>query len=234
VPETSTASSLDKPGIQFFSIGKNVFHDNRSPKETSNNEEHQLYYSAFLERQRMTMELIGKQGEELFNDQSWKKLLELALRYGWKPAGAQEPDEEDDLNEEEAFDEEECLQLSVQPMKQSELDPDDPLAQAIKQAVQPVPLHSDDPVIDSYFHNAGFRVTTEDARALANALERSLPDVPNHDALKHKAVTIAGAPGERFLPVDTPVNAFEWFGGQNKRHLLDFIAFCRQGEFIIW
>jgi len=182
----------------------------------------------------MTMELIGKQGEELFNNPSWKMLLALALRYGWKPAGAQEPDEEDDLNEEEAFDEEECLELSGQPFELPKLDPDDPRAQVIKQAVQTVLLHSDDPVIDSYFHNVGFRVTTEDARALADALERALPDVPNHDALKLKAVTIAGAPGERFLPVDTPVNAFEWFGGQNKRHLLDFIAFCRQGEFKIW
>jgi hypothetical protein len=180
------------------------------------------------------MELIGKQGEELFNNQSWKMLLDLALRYGWKPAGAQEPDEEDDLNEEEAFDEEECLELCGQPLEQSELDPDNPLAQVIKQVVQPVLLHSDDPVIDSYFRNAGFRVTTEDARALANALERSLPDVPNHEAAAHKTVELPGLPGERFVTLATPIDSFEWFNGQNKGYLLDFIAFCRQGEFKIW
>jgi hypothetical protein len=119
-------------------------------------------------------------------------------------------------------------------LEQSELDPDDPLAQAIKQVVRPVLLHSDDPVIDSYFHNAGFRVTTEHARALADALERALPDVPNHEAAAHKTVELPGFPGERFLPFGTPIDSFEWFSGQNKRHLLDFIAFCRQGEFKIW
>jgi hypothetical protein len=177
------------------------------------------------------MQLINQQGEKVFTHMGWTFLIDLALRHGWKPAGAQEPDEERDLDEEE----EECQELSAQPFELPKLDPHDPRAQVIKQVVQPVQLHSDDPVIDSYFHNAGFRVTTEDARALANALERALPDVPKHDALKHKAVAIAAVPGERFLPVDTPVNnPFEWFSGGNRAYLEAFIAFCRQGEFDIW
>jgi hypothetical protein len=106
----------------------------------------------------------------------------------------------------------------------------DPLAQAVKSVL----CRSNDPVVDSYFKNAGFRVTAEDARCLADALEGTLPDVPNHDALADKAVELPSAPGERFLPLGTPVNPFEWFSGENKRHLVAFMGFCRQGGFEIW
>src|SRR5262249_30306160 len=48
--------------------------------------------SPFLEIRQMTMELVGERGSETLNNTGWKMLIDLALRYGWKPAGAREPD----------------------------------------------------------------------------------------------------------------------------------------------
>jgi hypothetical protein len=120
--------------------------------------------------------------------------------------------------------------LAPQLPQAGEASEDHPLAQVFESLF----FHSGDPVLDSYFNNAGFRVTPEDARALAEALERALPDVPRHEALQHRAVTAASAAGERFLPMSTPVNALEWFSGKNRAHLQAFIALCRAGGFGIW
>jgi hypothetical protein len=84
-----------------------------------------------------------------------------------------------------------------------------------------------------YFSNDGQRVADEDARSLADTLERALPDVPAHDVLGDKAISLPAFPGERFVNAQTPVTPFEWFGGQ-KDVLQDFIAFCREGGFVIW
>jgi len=83
-----------------------------------------------------------------------------------------------------------------------------------------------------YFSNDGQRVTAEDARELAAALERALPDVPDHDALRHKARPL-GNSGEFGIPVGTPTTPSEWFSGDRKQRLREFIAFCRAGGFVI-
>jgi hypothetical protein len=130
----------------------------------------------------MTMDLIGEQGQKCFNNSGWKMLIDLALRNGWKPAGAQEPDDEG-----EELLEEECPDHPGRLLGLRESDLDDPFVRAVKRGVRSVLLRSDDPLIDSYLHNDGLRVADEDARALADALERALPDVPDHDALARKA-----------------------------------------------
>jgi hypothetical protein len=84
----------------------------------------------------------------------------------------------------------------------------------------------------NYFTNDGQRVGDEDARGLAEALERALPDVPDHDALGDKAFYHPALPGVRLVDARTPVNSFEWFAGQ-KDVLKRFIAFCRAGGFEI-
>jgi hypothetical protein len=79
-----------------------------------------------------------------------------------------------------------------------------------------------------------FRVTAQKARAFADALERALPDIPDHDALEHKVVFHPAAPGERLLPFETPVSPFEFFSGEKKERLKEFIALCRRGGLVIW
>jgi hypothetical protein len=167
----------------------------------------------------MTMDLVGPRGERHFTHQAWRLLLELALGHGWRPAGTleREPEEEDG--------EEEKVELDA---AEYEVPRDDPVAGALA-ALFPTA----DPVLGSYFFNEGRRVTAADARALADALERALPDVPDHDALKDKAFYHPSLPGVPLLDARTPVNPFEWFSGK-KKVLRSFITFCRRGGFEIW
>lgn len=72
-------------------------------------------------------------------------------------------------------------------------------------------------------------VTDADARNLAAALERALPDVPGFDALGDKAGAEAGT-----VEVEARVSALECFSGPaGRRQLREFIAFCRAGGFCI-
>jgi hypothetical protein len=74
-------------------------------------------------------------------------------------------------------------------------------------------------------------VTAADAAALADALERALPDIPNESAW-------SGPPGGiRVLPDGTTEdlpepNALQYWAG-NKAYLQEFIAYCRAGAFAI-
>jgi hypothetical protein len=155
------------------------------------------------------MDFIGPAGNFSVNNFAWGHLLDLATRYGWQPAGLlpPEPDPDDDPEDDEAAD---------------AADPEED-------------FEPGEPTLDDYFWNDGFRVTDEDARALADALERSLPDVPDHDALGHKTTTHPGLPGQRLIPIDAEVSPFEYFSGpKGKGRVKEFIAFCRQGGFAIW
>ena len=71
-----------------------------------------------------------------------------------------------------------------------------------------------------YLTNDGQIVTTEDALSLAIALEKSLDDIPDFNLEDY--------------PLDlSKINPFEYFAGDEKRQLIDFIKFCRLGSFII-
>jgi hypothetical protein len=82
-----------------------------------------------------------------------------------------------------------------------------------------------------YFTNDDQRVTTEDAAALADALERALPDVPRHEAMAHKTVELPG--GLRVMKADADESPLEWFSGEGRDQLVEFIRYCRAGEFVI-
>ena len=187
----------------------------------------------------MTMDLISASGERHYTHQSWKMLLDLARRSGWQPAGAEEPEEvEEPDDEEEAviieepdaedeeYEEEPVLELNAADYA---LPPDSSLAQALASLFP----SAQDPVLLTYFCNSGYRVTAEDAQALAEALEQALPDVPDHDAMEDKTFEHPAMPGVRLVNLTTPINPYEWFGGK-KDLLQDFIAFCREGGFEIW
>ena len=159
----------------------------------------------------MTMDLVGPGGERQFNHFAWGMMLDIALRNGWAPAGAQEPEGEDEDDDEPPG--EAAVELDASDY---EVPPESPLAGVVRSLLPP----ADDPLLGSYFYNSGFRVTAEDARALA-------------DALAEKTFTHPNLPGVRLVNATTPVNPYEWFSGK-KGLLQDFIAFSRQGGFEIW
>jgi len=167
----------------------------------------------------MGMALIGPEGDCHFNITAWSMLLDLAVQYGWKPAGVLEPKPQ-----------EEDEPPAVEVTACEELPADSPLAGAISSMF---PSEEEEPNLTRYFFNCGYRVQADDARALGEALEQALPDVPDHDALEHKTFRHPSDPSVRLIDVNTPVNPFEWFSGK-KDLLRDFIAFCRQGGFEIW
>ena len=72
----------------------------------------------------------------------------------------------------------------------------------------------------TYLTNDGQIVVAEDARALGIALERSLDDIPDFNL------------GDQLLD-ESPSNPFEYFAGDEKGQLVDFIKFCKLGSFLI-
>jgi hypothetical protein len=72
----------------------------------------------------------------------------------------------------------------------------------------------------TYLTNDGQIVVAEDALALGMALEKSLDDIPDFNL--------------EVYPLDlNQVNPFEYFAGDGKLQLRDFIKFCRLGSFLI-
>jgi hypothetical protein len=72
----------------------------------------------------------------------------------------------------------------------------------------------------TYLTNDGQIVVSEDALRLGIALKRSLDDIPDFNL--------------EVYPSDlSKVNPFEYFAGDEKQQLTDFIKFCRLGSFLI-
>jgi hypothetical protein len=157
----------------------------------------------------MSYELVNRSTEitKTFSRQSWAKALELARLYGWRPMGT-------------------C----------------------------PPPVHDFHALgadwNGTYLTNDGQLVRAEDALSLAAALERSLADIPDvnvkidwtsrfwlEDPLPEWL-----SPEERALMEDELMDGLldtmgipplEFFVGDDKRHLAEFIRFCRLGSFEI-
>jgi hypothetical protein len=72
----------------------------------------------------------------------------------------------------------------------------------------------------TYLTNDGQIVVTEDALSLGSALEKSLDDIPDFD-LGYYSLDLS-----RITP-------FEFFAGEEKNQLTDFVKFCRLGSFLI-
>jgi hypothetical protein len=72
----------------------------------------------------------------------------------------------------------------------------------------------------TYLTNDGQIVVTADAHALGRALEKSLDDIPDFNL--------------DLYPLDLDkMTPFEYFAGDEKSQLVDFIKFCRLGSFLI-
>jgi hypothetical protein len=84
----------------------------------------------------------------------------------------------------------------------------------------------------TYCSNDRQVVTAEDARNLADALERALPDVPRKKTWPKKVVRAAD--GREFETMPEDLNPLERFSGPDgRRYLEGFIRFCRAGGFVI-
>ena len=142
-----------------------------------------------------------------FSPQFWAKALELAGLYGWTPMGTCPPSDLD------------FSQLGA------EWD-------------------------GRYLTNDGQTVKAEDARSLAAALERALDEIPDENPrIDWNSVSWADddlpewlSPDEReFMEEELQdglldilgTSPFEYFAGDEKRHLKAFIRFCRLGSFEI-
>jgi hypothetical protein len=157
----------------------------------------------------MSYELIHRstQTARTFSRQFWSKALELARLYGWKPLGTRSPSNLDLY--------ELCAEWDGR-----------------------------------YLTNDGQTVEAEDARSLAAALERALDDIPNEtvptdwNAMVRLEDDLPEwlSPAEReFIEEELQeglldvmgINPLELFAGAEKRHLKQFIRFCRLGSFEI-
>jgi hypothetical protein len=157
----------------------------------------------------MSYELVNQSTEvcRKLSRQTWTKALELARGYGWKPMGTLPP----------FF------------FRFAELDAE---------------------WSGTYLTNDGQVVKAEDARSLAAALERSLADLsdanvgidwssrfwleddlPEWLSPEEKALIEEELEDGLLDTMGTPPRDF--FAGDEKRHLMKFIRFCRLGSFEI-
>ena len=113
-----------------------------------------------------------------FSKESWVKILNLAMFYGWQPLGTRVP--------------------SITEIHGLIFEDWD----------------------GTYLTNDGQIVVEEDALRMGRALEKSLDDIPDFNLEVHP-------------PNPNQINPFEYFAGDEKQQLTDFIKFCRLGSFLI-
>ncbi len=78
-----------------------------------------------------------------------------------------------------------------------------------------------------YYLTIGRIMNEADAFGLAAALERVLPDIPDHQAI---ATATESSPAiSELRRVSQGITMLEWFSGETKRNLENFIIFCRTG-----
>lgn len=78
-----------------------------------------------------------------------------------------------------------------------------------------------------YYNTPGNIVPEEDAYAIATAIERCLPDIPDHQAV---ATASEDKPTRADLRrMRDGIGLVEWFSGASKRNLHGLIIFCRTG-----
>jgi hypothetical protein len=78
-----------------------------------------------------------------------------------------------------------------------------------------------------YYPPEGQRMTARDARALADALDRAVMDLPDHDALSLTSSDYAQRMGLLNAHLG-PLSPLEAFSGSGKAMLRDFIVHCRE------
>ena len=158
----------------------------------------------------MGMDLYGKGGDFWFSIHAWHYALELAHEHGWEPAGTEAPDVMV-YNPDGTVDEEMTAQYRYAAEEWS----------------------------GDYFSNSRQWVTEEDAANIADALEQALDHIPKERTVGMEAATIhhKTPTGETIsgVPAETGehLGPYDWYSGEAKQKLRDFITFCRAGAFSI-
>jgi hypothetical protein len=152
----------------------------------------------------MGMDLRGSGGDFHFNLYAWNQLMTLAYHVGkWEPAGTKPPEWDEDNSPVQ-------LDTDASPKEM--------------QAALAGARDAWDRM--NYFTNDYQRVTASDAANLADALERVLSDVPDHDAMTGK--------WDDLWHGRIKVSPVEFFSGlAGKEKVRKFIAYCRAGSFVI-
>lgn len=141
--------------------------------------------------------------------ESWSRILSLARFYGWQPMGTLPP-----------------------------------FIHNLRQPAYEDPARSR--WDGTYLRNEGQVVQATDALAMAIALEMSLDDIPDvnpeRDLTMEDGLPEWLSPAEKALIRDglvdhqyniSAVLPFEYFAGDAKQNLIEFIRFCMLGEFVI-
>ena len=141
--------------------------------------------------------------------ESWSRILGLARFYGWQPMGTLPP-----------------------------------FIHNLRQPAYEDPARSK--WDGTYLRNEGQLVQATDALAMAIALEMSLDDIPDvnpeRDTAMEDDLPEWLSPAEKALIRDGLVDheynlsailPFEYFAGDAKQNLIEFIRFCMLGEFVI-
>ena len=180
----------------------------------------------------MSMDLVNAGGELRLNTYFWDRMLQLGIGYGWEPEGTihkgsriADLDGEALLSVLEATSPNDGEDFGSQIEREHEDIETFELFARENWVTREIFINGGEPedasmgdVDDNYQYPQGQTVKATDASNLAIALEKSLDDIPDHDALQYREG------GE--------VQLIELFSGKTRKTLLrDFIAFARQGEF---
>jgi hypothetical protein len=164
--------------------------------------------------------LRGEQGDFWFTLHSWAQVLDMANLNGWIPAKTKPP--------EWPVDNEEYNRMVAESGGRVEffaLENDEGEEVFTGYLYPPGRWHG------GYLTAERQRVTAEDARQMAEALEEVLEEVPERDQY---GSFIPRNKEERVQQVAQDDITFdEWFSGPAREHLRKFIEFCRAGEFIV-
>ena len=144
--------------------------------------------------------------------ESWSRILSLARFYGWQPMGTLPP--------------------FIHNLRQRAYEDSTDATHGVWDG--------------TYLRNEGQLVQATDALAMAIALEMSLDDIPDvnpeRDTALEDDLPEWLSPAEKALIRDGLVDheynvsvilPFEYFAGDAKQNLIEFIRFCMLGEFVI-
>jgi hypothetical protein len=193
----------------------------------------------------MSFSLHHEGGQLLYlSGRAWWRMLRLARRYGWVPAGTHLPS----LCIQHAIDQIARLDDRVAYLKEvgrvahaltlerayRVWDREHERYVSHLPADLAVPCRCHEAWAGHYGTNDGQWVTAADAGNLAAALAQALPEIPDEEAVAHKLEPDPFEPQRWAQKEGEALTDLEFFFGERHERVREFIAFCRQGGFWIY